>query len=101
MPLKELHALLKLQPQVMITEIIQRGDFKGELYKTFLIHKTQENRSAPRAPCCLGQAKDCTIDKVRGAASYGARFIRDMGIKHFIVPGSFGSTIRNIKYGSY
>jgi len=37
----------------------------------------------------LGQAKDCTIDKVRGAASYGARFIRDMGIKHFIVPGSF------------
>ena len=25
----------------MIAEIIQRGDFKGDLNKTFLIHKTQ------------------------------------------------------------
>jgi leucyl aminopeptidase len=73
----------------MITEIIQRGDFKGELYKTFLIHKTQKIGVRRVLLVGLGKAKDCTIDKVRGAASYGARFIRDMGIKHFIVPGSF------------
>jgi len=73
----------------LITEIIQRGDFKGDLYKTFLIHKTQKIGVRRVLLVGLGKEKDCTIDKVRGAASYGARSIRDMGLKHFIAPGSF------------
>ena len=73
----------------MITEIIQRGDFKGELYKTFLIHKTQNIGVHRVLLVGLGKEKDCTIDKLRGASSYGARSIRDMGLKHFILPGSF------------
>jgi len=73
----------------MITEIIQRGDFKGELYKTFLIHKTQKIGARRVLLVGLGKEKDCTIDKVRGAASYGARAVRDMGLKHFMAPGSF------------
>jgi leucyl aminopeptidase len=73
----------------MITEIIKRGDFKGELYKTFLIHKTQKIGLRRVLLVGLGKEKDCTLDKVRGSASYGARFIRDLGLKNFIVPGTF------------
>jgi leucyl aminopeptidase len=73
----------------LIAEIIQRGDFKGDLYKTFLIYKTRKIGARRVLLVGLGQEKDCTIDKVRGAASYGARAIRDMGLKHFIMPGSF------------
>ena len=81
----------------MIAEIIQRGDFKGDLNKTFLIHKTQRIWVRRVLLVGLGKEKDCTIDKVRGAASYGARFIREMGLKHFIVPGFFAplSEIQN------
>jgi leucyl aminopeptidase len=73
----------------MIAEIIQKGDFRGELYKTFLIHKTQKIGVRRVLLIGLGKEKDCTLDKVRGAASCGARFIRDMGLKQFIAPGSF------------
>jgi leucyl aminopeptidase len=73
----------------MISEIVQRGDFKGELYKTFLIHKTQGIAARRVLIVGLGKEQDCTLEKVRGAASSGARFIREMGIKHFLVPDNF------------
>lgn len=87
--IKEAARTLDSALEGMIAEIIQRGDFKGELYKTFLIYRTQKIASRCVLLIGLGKEKDCTLDKVRGVASSGARFIRDMGIKHFLVPGNF------------
>ncbi len=73
----------------MITEIIQRGDFRGELYKTFLIPKTHGIAAKRVLIVGLGKSQDCSLDKVRGAVAHGARVIRDVGLKHFSVPGNF------------
>ena len=67
----------------LISEIIQCGDFKGELYQPSLIY-TKGTIPAKRILLMgLGKRNDFNVDKWRGGASRAAQFLRDKGVKEF------------------
>ncbi len=73
----------------MIKKITASGDFTGELYRTVLVYKTRGIKAERVLLVGLGKRKEFTLDRLRGAASSGARFIREMGLKQFLLPLSF------------
>jgi leucyl aminopeptidase len=67
----------------LISEIVQSGDFQGDLYQPSLIY-TKGTIPAKRILLMgLGKREDFNLDKWRGAASKAAQFLRDKGIKEF------------------
>jgi len=67
----------------LISEVIQSGDFRGELYQLALIY-TRGIIPAKRILLMgLGKRGDFNLDKWRGAASRAAQLIRDKGVKEF------------------
>ena len=67
----------------LISNIMQSGDFQGELYQPSLIY-TGGTLPAKRILLMgLGERGDFSLDKWRGAASKAAQFLRDRGIKEF------------------
>lgn len=84
----------KLQPDTaamdrasggLISEVIQSGDFRGELYQPSLIY-TKETIPPNRILLMgLGKRSSFNVDKWRGAGSKAAQFLRDKGIEEFSV----------------
>ncbi|MGQ9509423.1 MAG: leucyl aminopeptidase [Thermodesulfobacteriota bacterium] len=69
-----------------ISQIMEDGDFKGELYECKLFH-TQGRLSAKRILLTgLGKKEEFDLDKWRGASSKAGQFIRDSGLKRFAFP---------------
>jgi leucyl aminopeptidase len=65
---------------------MKEGDFKGELYQCRLFH-TQGALPAQRVLLTgLGKRGEFDLDKWRGASSKAGQFIRDTGMKQFVVP---------------
>jgi leucyl aminopeptidase len=84
----------KLQPDMaamdrasggLISEVIQSGDFRGQLYQPSLIY-TKETIPPKRILLMgLGKRGGFNLDKWRGACSKAAQFLRDKGIEEFSV----------------
>ena len=73
----------------LLQEIMQSGDFKGERYRSFLLYKPREIAARRIMLVGLGKRKDCTLDKIRGAAAQGARAVRDLGLHELLMPATF------------
>jgi len=67
----------------LIFEVIQSGDFHGELYQHSLIY-TKGTIPAKRILLMgLGKRRAFHLDKWRGAVSKAAQFLRDKGVREF------------------
>jgi leucyl aminopeptidase len=73
----------------MLQEIMKAGDFKGELYRSFLLFKPRGIAARRIVLVGLGKQSRCTLDKIQGAAAQGARFVRDLGVPEFAIPAAF------------
>jgi leucyl aminopeptidase len=73
----------------LLLEIMKSGDFKGELYRSFLLFKPRGIAARRVVLVGLGKRGSCTLDKIRGAAAMGARFVRDLGVPEFAIPAAF------------
>ena len=73
----------------LISEVIQSGDFRGELFQHSLIY-TKETIPPKRILLMgLGKRGVFNVDKWRGAGSKAAQFLRDKGIEEFSVTPYF------------
>jgi leucyl aminopeptidase len=69
----------------LISEVIQSGDFRGELYQPSLIY-TKETIPPKRILLMgLGKRSDFNSDRWRGVGAKAAQFLRDKGIREFSV----------------
>ena len=69
-----------------LSTLMKQGDFKGELLECRLLH-THGVLPAKRVLLTgLGKKEEFDIEKWRGASSKAGQFIRDSGIKQFVVP---------------
>ncbi len=69
-----------------LSSLKEEGDFKGVLFECRLIH-TQNVLPAKRVLLTgLGKKGEFDLEKWRGAASKAGQFIREQGIKQFVVP---------------
>ncbi len=69
-----------------LSSLKEEGDFKGELFECRLTH-TQNVLPAKRVLLTgLGKKGEFDLEKWRGAASKAGQFIREQGIKQFVVP---------------
>jgi leucyl aminopeptidase len=75
----------------LIREVLAAGDFNGELYRTFPVFRPRHIGAQRLVLVGLGKEKEFTLDALRGAASHGARFMRDLGLLSFVLPGSFAT----------
>jgi leucyl aminopeptidase len=82
----------------MVKEVLASGDFKGKLYQTLLLYVKKGLKTKRLLLVGLGKEKEFTIDKLRGASASAARQVRDMGLKSFVMPGSFVPS-RRIAFG--
>lgn len=73
----------------MVKEVLGCGDFKGKLYQTMLLYAKKGLNTKRLLLVGLGKEKEFTIDKLRGAGSSAARYIREVGLKSFVIPVSF------------
>jgi leucyl aminopeptidase len=67
----------------LISEVIQNGDFRGELYQSSLIYTKGAIPAKRILLMGLGKGVDFHIEKWRGVTSKAARILRDKGIKEF------------------
>jgi leucyl aminopeptidase len=67
----------------LISEVIQSGDFRGELYQSSLIYTKGAIPAKRILLMGLGKGVDFHIEKWRGVTSKAARILRDKGIKEF------------------
>jgi len=65
------------------------GDFTGKLYQTLPLYPAGGLRAKRVLVVGLGREKECTPERVRGAAAAAARAVRDMGVRSCIMPLSF------------
>ena len=71
----------------LVQNILDSGDFSGELYKTSMIY-TQGAIPAKRIILVgLGKENKFDLDVMRGAGGKGFQYARDLGIKRVVVPG--------------
>lgn len=71
-----------------ISRLLKSGDVSGKLYKTAPLYPLGLN--VQRVVLVgLGREKECTPDRLRGAAAAGARAARDLGAKTLLVPLGF------------
>ncbi len=69
-----------------LTHLVKQGDFKGELYQCNLLY-TQGALPAKRVLLTgLGKKGEFDLEKWRGASAKAGRYIRDLGIKRFVLP---------------
>jgi len=69
-----------------ITNLMNQGDFKGELYQCRVFH-TQGALPARRVLLSgLGKRGEFNFERWRGASSKAGQFIRDSGMKEFAFP---------------
>jgi leucyl aminopeptidase len=69
-----------------ISGLMKQGDFKGELFQCRLSY-TQGALPVRRVVLTgLGKKEEFDLEKWRGASSKAGQFIRDLGIKKFLVP---------------
>ncbi len=67
----------------LISEVVQSGDFQGELYQASLIYTKGTILGKRILLMGLGKRGDFHLDKWRGAVSKAARILRDKGVKDF------------------
>ena len=67
----------------LISEVIQSGDFQGELYQPSLIYTKGAIPAKRILLMGLGRKRDFHLDTWRGSVSKAARFLRDKGIREF------------------
>jgi leucyl aminopeptidase len=70
----------------LIREVIESGDFKGDLYQTSLIYTHGSGPAKRILLVGLGKRREFSLDRWRGAAAKGAQVLRDRGIKSFATP---------------
>ncbi len=76
----------------IITEVYGFGDFPGKLYQTQMLYATEGVQTKRVLLVGLGEEKEFSLEKLRGVGATAARFVRDKGIKSFVVPVSFVQT---------
>jgi leucyl aminopeptidase len=85
----------------VILDVLQSGDFKGELYRSLLLYNKSRRIAARRIMLIgLGKRKDLTPDKIRGAAAQGARVVRDLGLQTLLIPATFAQIPGLFRAGS-
>ena len=67
----------------LVSEVIQSGDFQGELYQASLIYTKGTILCKRILLMGLGERGDFQLDKWRGAVSKAARILRDKGVREF------------------
>ncbi len=67
----------------LISEVMQSGDFRGELYQPALIYTKGATPAKRILLMGLGKRRDFHLDKWRGTVSEAARFLRDKGVREF------------------
>lgn len=76
----------------IISELIDRGDFKGKLYTSALVY-TRKLIPAKRIVIAgLGKREEFDLEKLRGVFSKAAQKIRDLGITQMATSLDFGKT---------
>ncbi len=68
-----------------LSNLMKQGDFKGELYQCQLLY-THEALPAKRVLIAgLGKKQDFDLEKWRGASAKAGKYIRDSGLKRFVI----------------
>lgn len=71
-----------------LSDLKKQGDFKGEKFECRLFY-THDSLPARRVLLAgLGKKQDFDLERWRGAASKAGQYIRDSGIKQFVLPVS-------------
>ena len=66
-----------------ISEIIEKGDFKGKLYQTTVLY-TKDSSPVKRIVLTgLGKKEECNPEKLRGAFANAARQVRALNVEEF------------------
>jgi len=79
-----------------ITQLIRQGDIKGKLNEITLIHTLGKMPANRVAVVGLGNKKELTTDKVRGAVAEACRYLRGKGITS-VASGTMGAGVNDIK----
>ncbi|MFB3887556.1 MAG: leucyl aminopeptidase [Thermodesulfobacteriota bacterium] len=69
-----------------ISSLMKQGDFKGELFQCRLFYPQGALPAHRVLLAGLGKREEFDLDKWRGASSKAGQFIRDAGIKQFVIP---------------
>ncbi|MEI6127924.1 MAG: leucyl aminopeptidase, partial [Pseudomonadota bacterium] len=80
--------------QGIIKKVLSCGDFTGRLNQVLLLYPPQGLPAKRVLLVGLGKEKECTRDRLRGAAACAGRYVRDMGLKSFSIPLSFSHAER-------
>jgi len=69
-----------------IKELIKSGEFAGKHQQLSLIHARTRTPIKRILMVGLGKRKDCSLEKIRQAASKAAQQVRDLGVGSFCTP---------------
>ncbi len=76
----------------IISDLIERGDFKGKLYSSSVLYTGNTIPGKRILIAGLGRRESFDLEKLRGLFSKAAQKIRDMGIEQMATSLDFGGT---------